>query len=488
MKTLRVSVLSILLIPLLASAQIIPIKTVPVATGDQFAIFPSHSLSMGGISLTLDDELLDPFVNPAKGIRLQGMKVVSAPNYYGVSLKRGSSYDGSGFSLPIGLLFKSESLFGGLYLAKQSLGSEYSNRQRIGGPILYSANSQGESGTTNNTYSFAMAGTTIPGTEVAIAASGFWADLNRLEGVQLLFPNNPGVKQDGSASEYRLALLSELQEHEFFDLTLVRSDFSMRYDVLTYRGPGLENNGTGQQTVTSHHDETNLWGVRVAYRRPLIGSWTIGAEATANWKTHPKIPNYELMSIPRDPGNSTAYNFGIGISTRSKESLFGLDLVFEPIRTETWAGTDVPVTTWNNALIPAGGKTVENFFDFSNWILRSGFRASNGFTEFQAGIRVHAISYNLFQIDHVQSFQRNQKESWQEWTFSMGLGLRFSSVHLLYNLLLTTGTGQPGISSFTTARTSALAAADFLPAPGGQLALREAWVFQHQISLSVDIQ
>ncbi|HSD33055.1 MAG TPA: hypothetical protein VLB49_14145, partial [Gemmatimonadales bacterium] len=33
-----------------ASAQIIPIRSVPLAQGDQFLIFPSANLGMGGVS------------------------------------------------------------------------------------------------------------------------------------------------------------------------------------------------------------------------------------------------------------------------------------------------------------------------------------------------------------------------------------------------------------------------------------------------------
>ena len=53
-----------------AAAQFVSLKTVPIATEDQFLIFPSQNLGMAGVSIALDDPLLDPFVNPAKGSRL----------------------------------------------------------------------------------------------------------------------------------------------------------------------------------------------------------------------------------------------------------------------------------------------------------------------------------------------------------------------------------------------------------------------------------
>src|SRR5256885_6749691 len=46
--------------------QLISIKTVPVAQGDQFDIFPSQHRGMGGASIALAATLLDPFRSPAR--------------------------------------------------------------------------------------------------------------------------------------------------------------------------------------------------------------------------------------------------------------------------------------------------------------------------------------------------------------------------------------------------------------------------------------
>src|SRR6202022_3949578 len=56
--------------PDLAFAQVIQIKTLPVADGEQWRFFPSANLGLGGLSIALADSLLDPFENPAKGARL----------------------------------------------------------------------------------------------------------------------------------------------------------------------------------------------------------------------------------------------------------------------------------------------------------------------------------------------------------------------------------------------------------------------------------
>ena len=54
-------------VPTPIASQLISLKTVPVATGDQFLTLPSDKLGMGGVAIALDDAWLDPFVNPAKG-------------------------------------------------------------------------------------------------------------------------------------------------------------------------------------------------------------------------------------------------------------------------------------------------------------------------------------------------------------------------------------------------------------------------------------
>ena len=90
------------LFPLSAAAQTIPIKTVPVAEGGQFLLFPSQNLGMGGVAIALDDPLLDPFVNPAKAINTEGIRFASAPVYYGFTEGNGMPETGSGRTLPVG--------------------------------------------------------------------------------------------------------------------------------------------------------------------------------------------------------------------------------------------------------------------------------------------------------------------------------------------------------------------------------------------------
>src|SRR5918992_1660664 len=99
-----------------AAAQLIPIKTVPVAEGDQFSFFPSANLGMAGVSIALPDTLLDPFSNPAKASRLRGAHFFGSPSFYSVS-----SNAGSGRTLPLGGFAQRGSAYAGFALALQEL-------------------------------------------------------------------------------------------------------------------------------------------------------------------------------------------------------------------------------------------------------------------------------------------------------------------------------------------------------------------------------
>src|SRR4051794_19019304 len=75
-----------------AAAQLIQIKTLPIADGDQWRIFPSANAGMASVSIALADSLLDPFINPAKASRLSSSgkaMFFGSPTFYSVSQNAG---------------------------------------------------------------------------------------------------------------------------------------------------------------------------------------------------------------------------------------------------------------------------------------------------------------------------------------------------------------------------------------------------------------
>ncbi len=194
--------IAIVVLPASASAQLIQIKTVPVASGDQFLLFPSGNLGMGGVGLALADTLGDPFGNPATGSRLSESFFFSSPTYYGISGR-----NGSGRSLPLGALFVSGDWFGGGALSLQELkGAE----RNPGWPVFLDLapwSSRGwpwpdpgqdlSEASARNVYAFGMAGLRIPHRGLSVGISGSWADLGAVDGVDLLYAQSQEIDQSG---------------------------------------------------------------------------------------------------------------------------------------------------------------------------------------------------------------------------------------------------------------------------------------------------
>src|SRR5207302_605712 len=153
-----------------------------------------------------------------------------------------------------------------------------------------------------------------------------------------------------------------------------------------------------RQRLDRELERTETWGLHLQYERPLAASgWRVGWIATGNLMSHPKIPDYEIMSIPRDPGHSHAYQLGIGVARINGPAMFGLDAVYEPIWSHTYATAAVPAETARGDTIPVGGTTIENRFRFSNALFRMGvgrelpIGSRPRAAAWQLGIAVHAI-------------------------------------------------------------------------------------------------
>ncbi|HSL71921.1 MAG TPA: hypothetical protein VK864_16855, partial [Longimicrobiales bacterium] len=359
-----------------AAAQLISIRTVPISQAHQFAIFPSQTVAMGGVSIALRDSLLDPFTNPATGSRVGATRFFGTPSTYSVSSKAGS-----GRTLPVGALTRSNSWYGGLWLALQQV--DPSRQPEIQGPIFLGAcpacdaelididrvkRSQG------NSYAFATAGRELaPG--LSVGGSFLWSHLNAIDGVDMLYARSLRVEQRGDAFDARIGLVKEWAGDRTLEALVLHNRFGTEHDVYfldTFWDPGAQQ-FIQQPRIEHNLDRTHTWGLHVEYEQPLSANgWHAGVVATINQMNHPKIPNYSIMNIPRDPGHSSAFNLGFGLARRLNGSTLGIDLIYEPIWSHTWADAESPVESRLGKTIPAGGMTIENHFRFANGIARMG--------------------------------------------------------------------------------------------------------------------
>ena len=487
-----------------AAAQLIPIKTVPVAEGDQFSFFPSANLGMAGVSIAVPDTLLDPFGNPAKASRLRGTHFFGSPSFYSVS-----SNTGSGRTLPLGAFAQRGTSYGGFVLALQ----EVSGPRRDGFGPVFAVDPAASSviGTTEvpptprnrtNQYAVAMVGRTIPEARVSVAASAFWSGLTAIDGVDLLYAGSQNIKQFGQSLDFRVGMLKEWAGHRSLEAVVVHNRFAMTHDV-TYLDFFWDPNvrmTVPTPRVEHNPDRTNTWGLHLQYQRPLADSTRrLGAILTANRMSHPKIPNYEIMQIPRDPGYSSAFNVGVGFSDTDGPMTFGVDAILEPIWSHTWADAESPVVTSGGGTIPAGSKTIENRFRFANAIVRAGLSRDfelempGSSMRVQGGIQLRSINYHLDQYSHVLVAGREQDESWIEWTYAWGTSIRLPEVEIHYRWRMTSGTGRPGLAGgggFVGSPTldSAVGGRNFLVAPAGPLDLAPVRVTTHQISVSLPLR
>ncbi len=489
-----------------AAAQLIPIKTVPVAEGDQFSFFPSTNLGMAGVSIALDDTLLDPFSNPAKASRLRGTHVFGSPSFYSVS-----SNAGSGRTLPLGTFTRRGSSYAGLVLAIQEVSGA---RQDDFGPITRGIELQASPSsfaappppfpntprTRTNQYAHALVGHVLPDAKLSFGASVLWSGLTAVDGVELLYAGSQDVRQFGQALDFRAGLVKELAGDQRLEAVVVHNRFAMTHDV-TYLDffwdPALR---AQLPTPRLEHnpDRTNTWGLHLQYQRPLADSGTrIGTIFTANRMSHPKIPNYEIMSIPRDPGYSSAFNLGVGLSQSEGPLTFGVDAIVEPIWSHTWADAESPTPTNGGGTIPAGGKTIENRFRFANALLRAGLSREfaldmpGSSATMQAGVQLRSISYHLDQFSHVLGTGREQSEGWTEWTYTLGTSVRLPEIDIHYRLRVTSGTGRPGVANnggFMSVDLAAASGRAFLLAPSGALTLDPVRVTTHQIAVSLPVR
>lgn len=477
-----------------ARGQLISLKTAPVATGDQFLVFPAQHMGMGGLSIAVVDSTGDPFVNPAKAGRLSGTWAFSTPLYYTVT---GS--DGAARTLPVGALFGRGAWFGGLHVAMQHMETAAPPSPAIWPNATFDLVSRPVYRTepllrdrsSNNHYASVLAGVRLSGS-FSIAGRFFWAGLEAADGVDLLYPRSEHIDQDGHHWDVRLGLLGELEGHRSFEVLLVHHRVDMTHDV-GYVDVSWD--ATIEQAVATVREErnldrTNTWGLHLGYVQPFGSEgWRIGGVLTGNRKSHPKIPNYELMNIPRDPGTSWAYNVGLGLARTYEKTTFGVDFIYEPIFSDTWVEAEERISIPERDLvIEAGEKTLANDFDFANTTARVGLRRDGRWTELQLGMQVRTIRYWLKQEDFVEDRYREQHEAWSEWTASWGIGVKLSDLHIRYVGRLTTGTGRPGVATPTLLRVADFSAGgDIIVAPRGPLTLEDARVFTHQLSVVVPI-
>ena len=458
-------------------AQSIPIRTVPVASGDQFLILPSSRMSMGGVRLAVDDSIADPWTNPAKGVFVSESALFGSPTLY--SIQRDG---GGGSTFPLAALFAGGGWFGGGTLALQQIDNDGGR----GGAVPLSETHG------RNLYAAGTVGRRL-GDSWSVGVAGSISKLGAMDGVDLLYTGSDRIDQSGTTSDLRLGLFKDGAQDRL-SVLLLHSRVSMTHDV-TYTDwlwDEILMRSERQTRVEENQDQTRTWGTHVAWDRPLTApGWKIGASTTINYKDHPKIPNYSIQNIPRDPGTTWAYEAGVGVAKQTDVTTFALDVALQPIWSETWQEANAEDVVDSGQRLRIGDRSIENEFFFTNVVVRSGVSYRLDWASLQAGVEIRSYAYELKQVDFVESTFRQQDESWMEWSPTFGALLTFDGIDVHYGARITTGTGQPGTTPewFVGPGDQLLGdGTDFILAPEGPLTLVDARVVTHQVWVRVPIR
>ncbi|MBN1408445.1 MAG: hypothetical protein JW956_11680 [Calditrichaceae bacterium] len=468
-------IIVLIIIPTLAFSQLIGIKSVPLATGDQFNLYPALNYGMAGLTIAVDDSLNDAFHNPAKGDFITNGNIFTLPYFYTITNDLGSAQN-----FPIGFNYSNGTWFSGGAFSLQQLKRSDDNNSLVD---LDDSNT--------NLYLHGFLGKKLETSGTAIGIGISVAKLKGVDGVDLLYANSTNVEQSGEVIDGRIGIFKEFSKGQHFEIMGLYHYLNMRHDV-SYRNwiwvDDLMHDAI-QENVVRNEDKSETYGVHLGYTHPL-GShgWRVGAIVTGNWKSHPKLPNYELQNIPRDPGDTDAYNIGFGISNEKTSGVFGFDVIYEPIWSHTWADAGEPVTSASGRIINSGEVTVDNDFEFSNIIMRFGLKKNNNKkASFQFGVQARAISYELDQYNFIEERQRDLIEDWVEFTVAWGWIINFTDFKFLYQGSLLAGAGRPGVANNFGIMPASDTSADYIVAPSGSLTLEDAYVFTHRFTFLIPL-
>jgi hypothetical protein len=482
------AVVALVLLPAGLAGQNITLKTVPIPTGEQFVLFPSLRLGMGGVGIALDDPLSAPFSNPARRLQDGRASVYATPTFYG---EANSSVGGR--SLPISTLFAGQRLHGGFLVALQQVNDpprRFVPFDDEGRNFLDNAR--------NNTYLFGSLGGRI-GERTSVGASVFHADLGAVDGVNLLYAQSAGITQDGELLELRFGFAHDLGDERHLEGTVTNTRLDMTHDVhyVEWRWncdrsrPPQDQPGCQTPTVRSwderNEDRTVTWGTSLRYSHAIDDVSRAGFLVAGSTKAHPKIPNYNIVNIPRDPGNSTVFNFGAGVSHEDGPVSAGLDVIFEPGRSHTWAFADSVTQLPSGAELQPGDKTVDNQFSFRNMSIALGVQREGERFGFQLGLRLRMISYSLEQQNFLAERVRDSDESWMEWAPSWGALARLGALDLRYTGRFT-AKGFPPLWAWSEELAAAPdAGVDFVVGATQPVSLPDYRVTVHRVTLSMPL-
>jgi hypothetical protein len=419
-------------------AQVVPVKTVPIAEGDQFTFLPSTNAGMVD-SLAVLDSVHYPFRNPAATARLRHGFFFGAPTLYSMNHQAGQ-----GSTLSLGAIAKGGRSFGGLALAVQELGSNRDDNVVAPDVLRVDASGQVVSGPRNgnktNRYALAMVGRSIRPT-LSIGASASLSHLGDVDGTEMLYAGSQGLQQSGHLADVRLGILQQWTRDRSLELVALRDQSTMTHDITFFDGTWDPSTRTTKFTQRIEHnaDASATWGTQLQYRQPIADTaWHAAGLLSANRTSYSKAPTMGSMDVTRAPLNSSAFNAGVGLSRAWERTTGGFDAIYEPIFGHT----------------SQTGKPNDDRYRFNNAVLRAGvshripMKTPGAEIRFGGGMQLRDVHYGLDQADSTGATQHTTAH-WNEWIHSGSMSVISPTWEMHWLLQVRSGTGRPSASTFS---------------------------------------
>ncbi len=494
------------------NAQLINVHTYPVLSDGGGGI-PTASETMGGVSIAFQDYLHDALVNPAAIPFAETGMLITGPRYStwtatqhststrtlvngeGVPIEStNSSYDrnsSKNYTVPIGLLQKYGTTgftISGTYQRYHSKISDHSvTTNSVGTFGSYDESYHGD----YNASASAGFGMVIPGTNVAVGIGGGYSDIHATDGLLFLYSNSTGVSLSGKGWDAHLGAAAELAD--IGELQIVGGYSSYKSTHEAEQRFGLER--------VENKDEVNAWYLQTGLRKTINERLTVGVRLTGNLKDHPKIPEYSVAGIPRDPGTTYAMNAGLGFSWKtSSDAVFAFEYAIEPVSSETWVEAEVERDVNGGRTILPGEKEQQNDYTFLNHVIRAGAQVPlDTWLTFRFGAAMKAYNFDYHHENFITNLTRDveSQNSWTEVTLTSGLFATIGGMTFAYQAEMLNGLGileQSGsffrAPAFDAPEGNAVrssAVADYLIPPNGNVQVRPIPVIAQRLSFTMPL-
>ncbi len=439
--------LLVLIVPVLMAGQALPVKTIPLLTMEQFIMTPSYRVGMGGVSIAVDDELGDAFANPARMPALDKNLYFLAPRYNGWTLSQlprlffpvlepianmeGGFRSSSLVAIPAGVLKQSGPEAGLKSAVALSVAPEWL-RYDDGGTLFGS----GLHFNALNLPFMALAAGKVPWTDFFIGCGLSGVLVKGVDGVGMLYPGALSLEQSGYVLNSRVGLYRHGRRGGQLDMLVAGHSFGVQHKAKYDDGGSASNKDTN-------------YGLKAAaaYDRPLGGGYRAGMAMEWSWRYHPKIPDYPLSGVPRDPGITRALDMGLGLSWLDDETLMAIDAIFERVDGRTWVAAETSTERDDGSNIPRGEPVLWNNYLFTNGLLRLGVE-----TRLREDLRVQLGSQiRTYRVDYTRKdeitgdslFVKRQGQ-WAELVLTGGAVLTREPWEWIYSLQVVNGNGIPG--------------------------------------------